>query len=198
MQFVTFEGIPAKGGLDPVIGLLLSGNPNRIFPGYDYFSSLASQSSQPGAVTQSVATAQQLEPLLHFLYYTMAISGGALLILSIAYFGLYSKKLDRLVRLVTRLPSERFVIYTSFIAPVIGLAAGGSGWAIREIGRHPWTVYGLMEYSQVVTPATITPQFTALIILLEIVLLVGGLLALYFVPTRALEKGEEQLVVIRG
>lgn len=198
LQFVTFEGIPSKGGVDPIIGLLLSGNANRKFPGYDYYGSLASQSTQPSAVTQSVATAQQLEPLLHLLYYTMAIGGGILLIFSIAYFGLYSKKLDRLVRLVTRLPTEKFVIYTSFIAPVVGLAAGGSGWAIREIGRHPWTVYGLIEYSQVVTPSTITPQFTALIMILESALLIGGLLALYFVPTRALERDEEQLVVIRG
>ncbi len=198
LQFISFEGISPKGGIDPPIGLLLYGNPFHYFRGFDYYNSLASNSSQPSVVLQSVSFAQQSEPLLHFLYYTMVISGSILLILGISYFGLYVKRIDSLVRFVTRLPTERFLIYTSFLAPILALAAGGSGWAIREIGRHPWTVYGLIQYPQVVTSVSITAQFSVLIMAIEVVLLVGGLLALYFIPTRALEKGEEELVVIRG
>lgn len=198
IQFLSFEGIAAKGGVDPPIGLLLYGNLSHFFHGFDYYSSIASQSTHPSAVSQSVAYAQQAEPLLHALYYTMVFSGAILLVFGVAYLGLYSRKIDRLVRLVTRLPTERFLIYSSFVAPLIGLAAGGSGWAIREIGRHPWTVYGLIKFSQVVTPSVITTQFTIFIMVLELSIFVGGLVALYYIPTRALEKGQEELVVIRG
>jgi cytochrome d ubiquinol oxidase subunit I len=128
----------------------------------------------------------------------MVFAGVILAIFGIAFFGLYSQRIDRLVRAVTRLPTERFLIYSSFIAPILGLAAGGSGWAIREIGRHPWTVYGLLQFTQIVTPFPITFAFSALIIGIEILILLGGLVALYFIPTRALEKAEEEIVIVRG
>jgi cytochrome d ubiquinol oxidase subunit I len=198
LQFVLFEGIAPKGGIDPPIGVLLYGNPFHYFPGINYYNATASQSINPSAVIQSTSYAQQIEPLLNGLYYTMVFSGVVLAIFGIAFFGLYSKKIDKLVRLITRVPTERFLIYSSFIAPILGLAAGGSGWAIREIGRHPWTVYGLLQFTQIITPFQITPAFSALIIGIEILIFLGGLVALYFIPTRALEKAEEEIVIIRG
>jgi cytochrome d ubiquinol oxidase subunit I len=198
LQFTIFEGIPPKGGIDPPVGILLYGNPFHFFQGLDYYNSTASHSINPSAVIQSAAYAQQIEPIMNALYFTMVFSGVILAIFGVAFFGLYSQKIDKLVRLVTRLPTERFLIFSSFVAPVLGLAAGGSGWAIREIGRHPWTIYGLLQFTQIVTPFQITLAFSALIIGIEIVIFVGGLVALYFIPTRALEKAQEEIVIVRG
>jgi cytochrome bd ubiquinol oxidase subunit I len=198
LQFVIEEGIPPKGGIDPPIGVLLYANPFHYFPGYDNFNATASQSIDPSAVIQSVAYAQSGEPLINALYYLMVVSGMILAVFGFAFFGLYSRKIDKLVRFVTTLSTERFLLYSSLIAPWLALAAGGAGWFIREDGRHPWTVYGLLQFSQIIAPFTITPEFTALIIAVELLILAAGLLALYYIPTKALEKAREELVIIRG
>jgi cytochrome bd ubiquinol oxidase subunit I len=198
LQFITFEGIPPKGAVNPPIGLLLYANPFHFFYGYDHYNSTASTSLDPSVVVQSVNSAAQAQPLLHTLYYTMVISGVVLAIFGIAFFGLFSAKINWLVKHVTTLPTERFLIYSSFVAPFLALAAGASGWAIREMGRHPWTVMGLIQYTQVITPMVITSGFTILIMSIEIVMFVGGCFALYLIPTKSLEKGQEEVVIVRG
>lgn len=198
LQFAIEEGIPSKGGIDPPIGIILYGNPFHFFQGVDYYNSTASQSLSPTAVIQSAAYAQQGELTLNILYFTMVFSGMILAAFGVAFFGLYSTKVDKFVRLVTTLPTERFLIYSSFVAPVLALVAGASGWAIREVGRHPWTVYGLLQFTQVVTPFHITLGFSALIIGIELLMFAGGCVALYIVPTRALEQAKEEIVVVRG
>jgi cytochrome bd ubiquinol oxidase subunit I len=198
IQFITFEGTSAKGNIDPPVGTLLYGNPFHFFQGYDYYNATASSSADPSAVIQSIDAAQQVQWLLHALYYVMVFSGLVLLIFGIAYFGLYSAKINRLVWFVTTLPTERFLIYTALVAPFIALAAGASGWAIREMGRHPWTVMGLIQYTQVVTPLPITAGFSALIMGIEIAMFVAGCVALYLIPTRSLEKGQEEIVIVRA
>jgi cytochrome bd ubiquinol oxidase subunit I len=198
LQFTLLEGIPAKGGTDPPIGILLYGNPFHFFPGYESFNATASQSISPSAVIQSVSFAQQGEPVINALYYTMVFAGVGLTIFGFAFFGLYVQKIDKLVRLVTTLSTERFLVYTSFIAPFLALAAGASGWFIREYGRHPWTVYGLLQFSQIIAPFTITTEFSALMMCVELLILGAGLVALYFIPTKALEKAREEIVIIRA
>lgn len=195
IQLLAFEGIPRGGGLDPIIGLLLYGNPSHFFPGFDYYNSMASLSVSASAVTQSVAAIEQVEPLLHALYYTMVFSGVALTVFGVAFFGLYSKRIDKLVRFVTRMSTEKFIIYSSFVAPLIALLAGASGWAIREVGRHPWTVYGLIQYWQVVTPNPITSEFSYFMIGVEILVFIGGLLALYYIPIRLLKEGKDEVLI---
>lgn len=53
------------------------------------------------------------------------------------------------------------------VLPVIAQVVSFLGWAVREIGRKPWTVYGIMD---VQTAHTINPPSPAL----------AGLIALYF------------------
>lgn len=47
----------------------------------------------------------------------------------------------------------------------------GLGWAVREIGRKPWTVYGLLYPSELITSIEINP-------LIEVVI-IGGMLAAF-------------------
>ncbi len=192
VKFLMMEGF--NGGKDPLIGLLTEFNPSYNFLGFKDLMNTANKSIDPNAVIQTITEAQQMQPLITIFYYSMVISGIILFLFSIAFFGLYSKKIDKLVKIITRMPTERFIIYSSFIAALLGIIAASAGWAVREIGRHPWTIYGLVQYQQVITPNPITPEFSIMIIVIELLVLIGGLIALYYIPTRSLNEIE----IVRG
>jgi cytochrome d ubiquinol oxidase subunit I len=94
--------------------------------------------------------------------------------------------------------TERFVLYSSFVAALLGIVAGSAGWAVRELGRQPWTIYGLVRPEQVITPNPITPLFSYFIILVETMTFVSGAIALYFIPTKSLMEIAKQVEVVRG
>ncbi|WP_457548621.1 cytochrome ubiquinol oxidase subunit I [Archaeoglobus sp.] len=94
--------------------------------------------------------------IIHELYYTkigLAVT-LALIGLVLAYFCFVRKK----------------PIYSPYllVLPVIAQVVSFLGWAVREIGRKPWTIYGIMD---VQTAHTINPPSPV----------VAGLLALYFI-----------------
>ena len=196
LKFLSMEGF--AGGVDPIIGLISNFNPNFVFPGFNDLASMAGKSIDPTTAMLTINRAEQMSPLLSTFYYAMIAAGILLLVLSVAYLGLFSQKIDRLIRAVLRMPTETFVVYTSFLAAVLGIIAGSAGWAVREVGRQPWTIYGLVRPEQVVTPNPITPIFTYFIILVELLTFVGGIVALYFVPTRKLMEADGRVEVIRG
>ena len=156
------------------------------------------KSIDPASATLTIDKAEQFSPVLSALYYSMIISGTLLLVFSVAYLGLFSRRVDRLVRIVIRMPTERFVLYSSFVAALLGIVAGSAGWAVRELGRQPWTIYGLVRPEQVITPNPITPIFSYFIILVEVTTFACGITGLYFVPTRSLMEIAKQVEVIRG
>jgi cytochrome d ubiquinol oxidase subunit I len=135
-----------------------------------------------------------MQPLLTTFYYAMIISGILLFVFAIAYLGSLSTKMDRLVRLVLRMPTEKFIVYSSFLATLLGIIAASAGWAVREVGRQPWVIYGLVQYQQVITSDPITPVFSLLIIAVELGIFLAGIVAFYFIPTKSLREME----VIRG
>jgi cytochrome d ubiquinol oxidase subunit I len=196
LKFLSMEGF--RGGIDPIIGLISNFNPSYAFPSFSDLASTASKSIDPATATLTISKAEEMTPLLSTLYYSMIASGILLLVLTIAYVGLFSQRMDRLVRAVTRMPTERFVVYSSFVAAVLGIMGGSAGWAVRELGRQPWTIYGLVRPEQVITPNPITPVFSYFIILVEIATFISGIVALYFIPTRSLLGIEAQIEVVRG
>jgi len=196
LKFLSMEGF--RGGIDPVIGLMLNFNPNYIFPTFSDLASTAGKSIDPATAALTINKAEQMMPALSTLYYCMIVSGALLLVFSIAYLGLFSRRIDRLVRAVIRMPTERFVLYSSFLAALLGIVAGSAGWAVRELGRQPWTIYGLIRPEQLITPNPITPLFSYFIILVEAITLVGGIVALYFIPTKSLMEITKQVELVRG
>jgi cytochrome d ubiquinol oxidase subunit I len=146
----------------------------------------------------TINQAEGISSFLSAFYYLMIAAGILLLVCSIVYLGLFSKKMDHLVRLVLRISTERFVVYSSFASAALGIIAGSAGWAVREIGRQPWTIYGLVRPEQVVTPNPITPLFSFFIILVEVMTFVSGIIALYFIPTKSLLGIEAKIEVVRG
>jgi len=181
LKFLAIENIPAKGGTDPLMGLLLYGNPNHFFPGFNYLLSEASKSIDPSAVITSVQYAEQFQTWAYPVYWSMVISGIILFIFAVGYFGVYSKTIDKIIRKILRIDSERFIVYTSFIEPILGFIAASAGWAIREAGRHPWAIYGLVKYWQVITPDPITLPFSLMIMAIELSILIFGSMAIIYV-----------------
>jgi len=196
LKFLSMEGF--RGGVDPVIGSISNFNPGYIFPSFSDLAGTAGKSIDPATATLTIDKAEQIMPVLSVLYYSMIICGVVLLVFSIAYLGLFSRRVDRLVKVVIRMPTERFVLYSSFAAAVLGIVAGSAGWAVREIGRQPWTIYGLVRSEQVITPNPITPLFSYFIVLVEAMTFVSGIVALYFIPTKSLMEIEKQVEVVRG
>lgn len=180
LKFVAFERIGANGGKDPIMGILLYGNPDYYFQGFNYYLGLSSRSVDPNAAVQSVMAAEAFATWGYYVYWVMVISGILLFIFSLLYFSLYSIKLKSLFGKIFKIPLETFIVYSSFVAPFLGLAAASAGWAVREAGRHPWVIYGFLQYWQVITPDQITPALSALIISVEISILVLGSAAIVF------------------
>ena len=72
--------------------------------------------------------------------------GIALLMLFVAVTGQIMRRGERLYR------SVWFLRLCQWTAP-LGFAAVIAGWTTTEVGRQPWTVYGLMRTAQSVTPS---------------------------------------------
>ncbi|MEM0133867.1 MAG: cytochrome ubiquinol oxidase subunit I [Thermoplasmatales archaeon] len=177
--FNATEGIPANGGYNPIISIMLYGKLNHFFQGSNYLSSMLPSGDAVGQLT--ISATNTYAPILHFMYYSMVISGVVLVILSVGYFGLYSKIIRSLVQGLLRIKIETFVLYGSFAGAILAIIASMAGWATREMGRHPWTVYGLVTYNDIVNSHAITPLFTAGIIVLEIGIFLAGIWGIYMI-----------------
>jgi len=189
-KFLAAEGFPPQGGQNPVLGILLKGNPTYFFPGFSTLLAETSSSVIPSAARATVLGAEEAEPLIFPLYYGMIISGIVLFILALVYFASFSARLAGILEgffSSLGLGVEKFLLLSSFAGVIISMFAGGAGWAVREVGRHPWTVYGLIPYYDVVTPAPITPAFVAAIMLLELLIFVVGTAAILWLVRSQVE-----------
>jgi cytochrome d ubiquinol oxidase subunit I len=64
--------------------------------------------------------------------------------------------------------------------------ASGLGWFIREDGRKPWTVYGLLYPEELITSVPIGPVFMLFTVLFVAVAAIG-IYGIYVVSTRRLK-----------
>jgi len=128
-----------------------------------------------------VKRAEEKIPIVHALYYTK-LSGGVLAFLSVI--------LSTLVvyfpanRLSKKLNNKLFIFaLLIFLSSTI---AATFGWAVREIGRKPWTIYGLLWPEEIVSINTVALSSPFVYFLSAIILVVGfgGLFAMYIVATR--------------
>jgi len=68
--------------------------------------------------------------------------------------------------LATTFSEARWLLRALALCAPLGFIALEAGWFLTELGRQPWTVYGLMRTSNAVTPVADVPSsfilFTAL------------------------------------
>jgi len=81
---------------------------------------------------------------------------------------------------------KRAVLLLSFIVLSSSVLTASLGWFVREVGRKPWTVYGLLYPEELITPVPIDPIVLVLFVLTFASVAIVGLYGMYIVATRRL------------
>ncbi|MEI9988380.1 MAG: cytochrome ubiquinol oxidase subunit I [Aliidongia sp.] len=71
--------------------------------------------------------------------------GCGLLMLALAWLGSFFELMERMDR-------QRLLLWATFLSFPLPFIATLTGWFTAEVGRQPWTVYGLMRTADAVTP----------------------------------------------
>lgn len=89
-------------------------------------------------------------PNVNIVFYSFRIMVGlGMYFLFMAWYGLYLYKKDKLVNAKRYL---KLMLY-SILLPYIAI---NLGWAVAEVGRQPWAVYGLMRTADAVSPIALS------------------------------------------
>lgn len=103
--------------------------------------------------------------LVHFSFQLMVACGLVLIAVSLCYW------LSRWRRPASIAP---WLLRSLVVAAPLGFVALEAGWFVTEMGRQPWTIYGLMKTTEAVTPLKDVPSsllaFTALYVGLGVAL----------------------------
>ncbi len=141
----------------------------------------------------AVASLEPLAPLVSAMYYTMVGSGILLAVAALLTLFTY------LIRVPVLSAAADFINF-KLLGPVVGknnvlpflasamavlsAVAAVAGWAAREVGRQPWTVYGLFTTNEVVTSVDVTPGFAAFVAAVLAAIAALGIAAMYYTATR--------------
>jgi cytochrome bd ubiquinol oxidase subunit I len=77
--------------------------------------------------------------------------GCGLLMLALAWYGSL-----QLVR--KHIETQRWLLWVIFLSFPVGFVATLTGWFVAEVGRQPWTVYGVLRTTDAVTPFLTSPE----------------------------------------
>lgn len=120
-------------------------------------------------------------------FYTKIASGIVALISLVALLSLnfnigpLSQLTDRIFGPLGR---KRSIFLLTALVLASTVSAAMLGWMVREVGRSPWTVYGLLYPEELVTPVSINPVVLALFTMIFIGIAVVGLYGMYIVAVR--------------
>ena len=127
--------------------------------------------------------------LVNTAYYTKLATGIVALLALIALIasvfraGILSKVTNRILRPLSR---KKVVLLLSLLVLLGSVSSAMLGWFVREGGRKPWTVYGLLYPTELVTPVSIDPFVLTLFTLTFVLMAIVGLYGIYIVATRRL------------
>ncbi len=210
-KFALMEGASSTTQ-NPLVGFLAYGAPEHPIVGFDtlrnqcnslgnatlgQLSSLAPNvtlGSLSGVSLKSVclsdlAKSESRLPMINALYYLKIAFG---IVDLIGLFGLIALNfnlgpLSRITRRVlSRLSEQRGVFLLSLVVVATSILASGIGWFIREDGRKPWTVYGLLYPEELITSVPVGPVFILFAVLFVAVAAIG-IYGIYVVSTRRLK-----------
>jgi cytochrome d ubiquinol oxidase subunit I len=195
------------------MGLLAFGDPQRPIPGFDQFrkacNSLHGQtlgdltrkvdpSANPGNLSSAsieqicLSNLQAVDPkmgLVSFAY-SMKILLGIIALLSLCIVLVSVFRIRILSRIAERLFGSlgrgRLVLLFSIVEVAACAMTASLGWFIREVGRLPWTVYGLLYPQELVSPVPIDPIVLAVFTIIFSITALLGVFGMYLVCTRRL------------
>jgi len=90
-------------------------------------------------------------------------------------------------RILNRYGERRSMFLLSLLVVSASIFASGLGWFVREDGRKPWTVYGLIYPEEVITPVSISPFVFVAFALIFVAVAVIGVYGIYIVSTKRLK-----------
>ena len=88
--------------------------------------------------------------------------GCGLLMLALAWYG-------RLQIARDRIEDQRWLLVAILYSFPLGFIATLTGWFTAEVGRQPWTVYGVLRTSDAATPFLTTPEVASTLIIFAVV-----------------------------
>jgi cytochrome d ubiquinol oxidase subunit I len=219
-KFALMEGINSTR-TDPLIAFLGYGNPNHPVIGFDSFTNACQQLNgktlgdlaQIANVTVGAQSSLSLKQLcltdvfksaanlatVNGAFYTKIASGIVALVtlLALASLAFDFGMVSRLSRKVfSQFGREKGILLLSVVFLGAVMLASGLGWFVREVGRKPWTVYGLIYPEELITPVPVNPIVLGLFTLAFALVAIIGLYGMYYVATRPLrftellDKGE--------
>ena len=109
--------------------------------------------------------------------------GIGLLLFAVAMFALWQRWRKRLY-------TSRFLHRLAVACVPLGFVAVIAGWMTAEVGRQPWTVYGLLRTADSVSPVPAAAVATSLALFIVVYGFLGGAF-LYFVD-RLIKKGPDE------
>ncbi|MEM4574455.1 MAG: cytochrome ubiquinol oxidase subunit I [Candidatus Caldarchaeum sp.] len=199
---------------NPLIAFLAYGDPSKPIPGFNEFKkkcdtlgdttveNVASQvlpSYRPGPSTniklrdlcmQSLAEAEVRIPLINASYVVKIGSGVIAFVAAIALAAtVYDVKgLTKVAKALERpFGRKKFLLLLTLLIVIGSVLPSSLGWFIREVGRKPWTVYGLLTPNELVTPVPVSFETMALFTLAFGAMAFGGMYGMYLVAAKPLE-----------
>jgi cytochrome bd ubiquinol oxidase subunit I len=124
-------------------------------------------------------------PLLYYAFRVMAGIGFAFMLLAFwTAYALYKARGN-----LERLLAQRKLLLAWVLCIPLPYVAVEAGWIVREVGRQPWVVYGLLRTSQAVSavPASSVTASMAMFFVFDVVLLV----TFFFLARRWLKNGPD-------
>lgn len=155
-------------GGEKLVALLAYGDPNAPLPNYDKIPS--DYCFFPATLQEDAARIGSCKPplIIHYLYYAKTGLGilMGLYALAIVFYLWRTKDPEKTPRwLLSVAPLSIIIIqFVSFL-----------GWAVREIGRKPWTIYGVMtpDVAHTVNPPSVGAVTLVAIFFLAILAALG-------------------------
>lgn len=199
MKFAATEGLYEDSG-DPAAWTLIAWmnthEQKRVF-GIEvpYMLSILSYNKPSGYVKgMNTINAELVEehgegdyyPPVNTLFWSFRIMAGiAMLTLLVSSLGLFFTRKKNPI-----LYEKRWMLWVASLMTITPFLANTAGWLVTELGRYPWTVYGLFKIEDSISPnVSATSLLISNITYFTLFLVLGGVMV-YFV-NRQLHKGPE-------
>jgi cytochrome d ubiquinol oxidase subunit I len=209
-KFALMEGAQTATQ-NPLVAFLAYGDPQHAIPGLDDFKETCQDNKNQtlGQLVSAVdptldagpASSVDLQTLcvsdiaeagtnmaaVNTAYYAKITLGAIALVSLIALVAL-SFSLGPLSSLTKRLLKplghRKAVLLLSFVVAIACVTTASLGWFVREVGRKPWTVYGLLYPKELITPVPMNPIALALFVMTFVTVATVGLYGMYVVATK--------------
>ncbi|MCS6785008.1 MAG: cytochrome ubiquinol oxidase subunit I, partial [Candidatus Caldarchaeum sp.] len=137
-----------------------------------------------------LAKAEEKIGLINGAYYAKIASGVVALVAAVGLTASVYRlgPLTKIVSVFEKFVGRRKLLFLFALLVLLGAILPSTlGWYVREVGRKPWTVYGLLYPEELVTPAPVPASVMILFTAAFTVMAVGGIYGMYLVATRPLE-----------